>query len=445
MALRAPHLHRMHPSTTAIAAIVFVTLVLSGFISYSVADGFNRYDEAIAVIRAQRLVLEDLLSQETSLQGYLDTGNRALLAPYRKSTATTAQDIDQLDRDIETLHLTMSDLLIDRIRETYREWDSNVKNLLLARPTADTFRQERLRRLMDSMRADLGRIQDEDRIFQDRVIRQVRLTVVGGSMALLLTIVLLGSLGIVAENARRRELHQLNVELDSRNQELERSNAALADFAYVASHDLQEPLRTVASYTQLLKKRYASELGIEGAEFVEFATNAAHRMERLINDLLEYSLVTMARTFENVESASALETAMHNLSVRIEEHRARVECSVLPPVFANPGQLAIVFQNLLSNGLKYHADEDPVIRIEAKPEGPQWLFSVSDNGIGIDPQHQDRIFKMFQRLHNRADYQGTGIGLALVKRIIELHGGRIWVESTPGGGSTFFFTVPGIV
>ncbi|HXF33005.1 MAG TPA: ATP-binding protein, partial [Candidatus Acidoferrales bacterium] len=104
-----------------------------------------------------------------------------------------------------------------------------------------------------------------------------------------------------------------------------------------------------------------------------------------------------------------------------------------------------VFQNLLSNGLKYHADEDPVIRIEAKPEGPQWLFSVSDNGIGIDPQHQDRIFKMFQRLHNRADYQGTGIGLALVKRIIELHGGRIWVESTPGGGSTFFFTVPGIV
>ncbi|HXF34569.1 MAG TPA: histidine kinase dimerization/phospho-acceptor domain-containing protein, partial [Candidatus Acidoferrales bacterium] len=348
MALRAPHLHRMHPSTTAIAAIVFVTLVLSGFISYSVADGFNRYDEAIAVIRAQRLVLEDLLSQETSLQGYLDTGNRALLAPYRKSTATTAQDIDQLDRDIETLHLTMSDLLIDRIRETYREWDSNVKNLLLARPTADTFRQERLRRLMDSMRADLGRIQDEDRIFQDRVIRQVRLTVVGGSMALLLTIVLLGSLGIVAENARRRELHQLNVELDSRNQELERSNAALADFAYVASHDLQEPLRTVASYTQLLKKRYASELGIEGAEFVEFATNAAHRMERLINDLLEYSLVTMARTFENVESASALETAMHNLSVRIEEHRARVECSVLPPVFANPGQLAIVFQNLLS-------------------------------------------------------------------------------------------------
>src|SRR6185312_10339639 len=287
--------------------------------------------------------------------------------------------------------------------------------------------------------------QDEDRVYQDSVIRRVRLTVVGGSMALLLTIVLLGSLGIVAENARRRELHQLNTELDARNQELERSNAALADFAYVASHDLQEPLRTVASYTQLLKKRYASELGIEGAEFVEFATNAAHRMERLINDLLEYSLVTMARTFENVESASALETAMHNLSVRIEEHRARVECSVLPPVFANPGQLAIVFQNLLSNGLKYHADEDPVIRIDAKPAASQWLFSVSDNGIGIDPEHQERIFKMFQRLHNRADYQGTGIGLALVRRIIELHGGRIWVESTPGGGSTFFFTVPGIV
>lgn len=224
--------------------------------------------------------------------------------------------------------------------------------------------------------------------------------------------------------------------------ELARSNQELEMFAYVASHDLQEPLRMVASYTQLLARRYADALDDTAREFIDYAVQGATRMQQLINDLLTYSRVqTKGAPLEPVDANAALQEAIADLKLAIEDAGATVTSEPLPRVRADRSQVTQLFRNLVANAVKFRRDGRPEVRISATRTGLQVTFAVHDNGIGIEPGSEDKIFEVFQRLHTRTEYPGTGIGLALCKRIVERHGGRIWVESTPGQGSTFYFTL----
>jgi PAS domain S-box-containing protein len=225
--------------------------------------------------------------------------------------------------------------------------------------------------------------------------------------------------------------------------DLERSNRELEQFAYVASHDLQEPLRKVASFTQLLAERYADKLDEDARQFIGYAVDGAHRMQGLINDLLAYSRVgTRGSEFAPVDGEVAFETAVGNLQMAILETGAEVTHGRLPTILGDGTQLVQLFQNLIGNAIKFHGKAPPRVHVAAARQEKEWVFQVSDNGIGIAPEYFNRLFVIFQRLHSRAEYPGTGIGLAISKRVVERHGGRIWVESEPGNGSTFFFTIP---
>jgi PAS domain S-box-containing protein len=229
----------------------------------------------------------------------------------------------------------------------------------------------------------------------------------------------------------------------SKVEELNRSNEELGQFAYIASHDLQEPLRMVASYTQLLSRRYKGKLDSDADEFIAFAVDGASRMQRLIQDLLTYSRVeTKGKDLLNISSEDALQQALLNLRGSIEEKGAIVTHDPLPFVLADEMQLIQLFQNLVGNAVKYQSTGIPKVHISAaKNAGEKWTFSVRDNGLGIDSQYFERIFGMFQRLHKREEFAGTGIGLAICKKIVERHGGNISVESQPGQGSTFRFAL----
>jgi PAS domain S-box-containing protein len=237
-------------------------------------------------------------------------------------------------------------------------------------------------------------------------------------------------------------LRQLNEDLKKRAAELATSNAELERFAYIASHDLQEPLRMVSSFLQLLEKRYQGQLDQKAGQYIHYAVDGAERMKALILDLLEYSRVGVGKeSFGAVDTSEVMAEVGNIFREKIIAARARVEIDPLPVVQGDKVQLTQLFQNLVGNALKYRSEEPPVIRIQVKEEPEDWRFSVGDNGIGIDPLFFEKIFIIFQRLHNKSDYSGTGIGLAICKKIVERHGGRIWVESTPENGSVFFFTI----
>jgi PAS domain S-box-containing protein len=248
---------------------------------------------------------------------------------------------------------------------------------------------------------------------------------------------------LVTAAIRDITLRKQNVEILAQSvSELKRSNDELQQFAYVASHDLQEPLRMVASYTQLLSKRYRGRLDADADVFIAYAVDGANRMQGLIQDLLTYSRAgTKQGALLEISSENALDEALTNLTSTIEESGAIVTHDSLPAITTDNTQMVQVFQNLVGNAIKYHGAEVPRVHVSAqKNGGKEWVFSVQDNGLGIDPQHFDRIFVIFQRLHGREEFAGTGIGLAICKKILERQGGRIWVESQPGKGSTFHFT-----
>ena len=250
-------------------------------------------------------------------------------------------------------------------------------------------------------------------------------------------------LGQAVANARLYEMVQHELAERKRAQEdLKRSNEELQQFAYVASHDLQEPLRMVASYVELLARRYQGRLDADADEFIGYAVDGATRMQALINGLLAYARVgTRGTPFEPADCGAVVDRAIVNLEITIRESGAAVTRDALPTVMADATQLTQVFQNLIGNAIKFRGEKRPEVHVTAERRDGEWRFAVRDAGIGIEPEFGERIFGVFVRLHARSEYPGTGIGLAICKRIVERHGGRIWAESTPGAGSTFYFTL----
>ncbi|MFP8954734.1 sensor histidine kinase [Natrialbaceae archaeon A-arb3/5] len=248
---------------------------------------------------------------------------------------------------------------------------------------------------------------------------------------------------------RNRELQQTKAQLQKTVSQLEESNERLEQFAYAASHDLQEPLRMVSSYLQLIERRADDELDEECQEFLSFAVDGSERMRRMIEALLEYSRVeTQGESFESVDLDAVFADVCSDLQVKIDDHDAEITAESLPRVDGDERQLRQVFQNLVENAIEYNGDEPPRVRVSATRNGTgarngtTWTVAVQDEGIGIDPDDQDRIFDVFHRLHSHEEHAGTGIGLALCERIVERHGGEIWVESEPGEGATFSVTLP---
>lgn len=246
----------------------------------------------------------------------------------------------------------------------------------------------------------------------------------------------------VAEFSNISAFREAQDALAQRTEELARSNRELEQFAYVASHDLQEPLRMVASYTQLLARRYKDKLDDDANEFIGYAVDGATRMQALITDLLALSRIgTRGKPLEDCETGAALERALANLRLSVAESGTTVTFDAMPKLKADVSQLTQLFQNLIGNAVKFRGKEAPHVHVGAEQQEGKWQFSVRDNGIGIKPEFFERIFVIFQRLHSKEEYPGTGIGLAVCKKIVERHGGQIWIESEPGQGTTFFFTI----
>jgi len=474
-------------------ALLLVLLGLLGFALYnfhrlSRADGWRSHTYLV-LLESQR-TKEALFQMDAGVRGYVLTGKAGDIQGYKDAAQAFDDHIGAL-RNLVADNPPQGKRLADIVKQQ-RDWQTNLFEPALAKrdpsdpldvavaKNADTAQGRRV--ALEGIRTSLNGFEDvEKSLLQRRVATQERLRFlteltlwIGSAFSVALTAFLaLAAVRAVKETTAAYErLKEANGQLQSAQRglqlevnqrraaennlhravgDLKRSNAELEQFAYVASHDLQEPLRAVAGCVQVLKRRYGGKLDERADQFIEHAVEGAQRMQNLIQDLLAYSRVgTKGKAFSKVPLETVLNNALQNLSVAIEESGARVERDPLPELWGDAGQLEGVFQNLVSNALKFRGDGPPQIRISCLPDEEKngdgqpngWMFSVADKGPGIEAQYFERIFVMFQRLHTRTEYPGTGIGLAIVKKIIERHGGRIWVESVVGQGTTFSFTLP---
>ncbi|MEV7555537.1 ATP-binding protein [Amycolatopsis sp. NPDC089917] len=435
-----------------------------------------------------------MLNQETGVRGYILAGRREFLEPYQDGLRAQNAAVAELRRLGATPGTAISDDL-DRVLDAATAWRRTVIEPVLAGAPATGAQVDASKPLFDDVRGSLSVLQN--RLEAERLDAREDLSSsadVLRVMLIVIAVLLCGALALVFLVLHRKlikpirrlavevrdvattdihrevrgsgpqEMRELASDVESlrsriiaevtdleraqetiavRTRELERSNSDLEQFAYVASHDLQEPLRKVASFCQLLQKRYQGKLDERGDQYIGFAVDGAKRMQALINDLLAFSRVGR-RPGENVllETGDLLETALGNLDDAITESGARVTHSELPAVLGEKSLLTAVFQNLVGNAIKFRGEEPPEIEISAERDGEDWRFSVTDNGIGIKDEYAERIFVIFQRLHGRGDYPGTGIGLALCRKIVEHHGGKIWLDTGVGAGTRFCFTLP---
>ena len=446
-------------------------LILIGMLSYR---SMLQNDEDRQWVTHTHRVLEqvdavetDLLNAETGERGFILTGEPSFLDPYNNALAHVNQDVAELRRlttDNSARQQTMDrvePLIAERLQMLGDRIEVRKEEGLV--PGAEIVRQGPGKQHMDKIRAQLaGMRQEENRLLVLRTeeagksSRNTRIVLVTGDF-LAIGFLCLAGIVVGQEIGQRRraemEVRTLNTnlerrvadrtaELNERAKDLARSNSELQQFAYVASHDLQEPLRMVASFTQLLAKRYGDKLDDDARDFINYAVDGAMRMQTLISDLLNYSRVgTQGKPLVPTNSEALLKRVLDSLKISIEESGAVIVGDHLPVVMADPQQLSQLFQNLITNAIKFHGQDVPRIRISTERIGKEWKFSVRDNGIGISQEHADRIFIIFQRLHTKTEYPGTGIGLAICKKIVERHGGRIWIEPSPGGGTTFCFTI----
>jgi PAS domain S-box-containing protein len=383
-----------------------------------------------------------LRDELNNITGFLGIGNnitdrKQALAALQESEARLQAFIDNAGSVIYIKNIQGQYILINRQYETLFHLDrATVKGKtdhdIFPQDIADTFRENDLQVIAAGKALESEELApQDDGLHAYLTIKFPLLDAVGTPYAVC---------GISTDITERKQSEKA---LAHQAEELARSNAELERFAYVASHDLQEPLRMVVSYLQLLERRYQGKLDATADEFIAYAVDGASRMQTLIRDLLSYSRVgTQTQTFALTDSGAVLERAIANLQMAIAESVAVITHDPLPEVMVDPSQFAQLFQNLIGNAIKFRSDQPPQIHVSAQHIEDAWQFSVRDNGIGIEPEYTERIFVIFQRLHRRADYPGTGIGLAICRKIVERHGGCLWIESEPGQGSVFYFTIP---
>jgi signal transduction histidine kinase len=453
-----------------------------------------------AAFHASQLEVE-LLNQETSVRGYALSAQLPFLVPYHDGLAGQQQQVAMLQPLLAGMPAAQAEL--SQVLQRAANWRvtyalptiQQVAVLGKAPPTGPSVNQGKAD--FDQIRAALARLQTNLAVQRQQAtgtlhdaasVLQATLIVI--AVALLATVLVLAfglwrsailplrrlasdasqvaegdfehqvepggpaemrAVGLDVNRMRERILAELSAvqaahaSLEARTEDLQRSNSELEQFAYVASHDLQEPLRKVASFCQLLQRRYAGQLDAKADEYIEHAVDGAKRMQALINDLLAFSRVgRTAQRREPVSCAVLVAQAWANLAADVRRTHATIEVGELPVVLGEASLLTAVFQNLIGNALKFRADEPPRVMVSVRRDGDFWLFSFSDNGIGIEPEYAERIFVIFQRLHDKATYPGTGIGLAMVRKIIEYHGGRIWLDTTITAGARFWFTLPAL-
>lgn len=400
-------------------------------------------------IRTNIKLASVLVDMETGQRGYVLSGNPVFLERYEESSRllpllsdeflSLYKDAPGPHDDLDALKAVMADKIafMNHTIELRSSGSSELAASLISSGEGKT--------QMDNIRAILSKLETTDRTHINQhheesgmLAAKTRWTVFAGfgiGISILFTVFLLFDREVIARKAAMQGLTEYR-------DELERSNEELEHFAYVASHDLQEPLRKIASFAQLLERKYKQNLDETGLRYIGYLVDGAHRMSDLINDLLMYSRVgRKGKPFAPVDLNNVTARVKESLSMAIQEAGAAVKIDPMPTLEGDESQLAQVLQNLVANALKFRSQEPPLVRVQCREEKDRWVFTVQDNGIGIAPEHQAVIFRMFQRLHTREEYPGTGIGLALCKRIVNRHGGDIWVESPPEGGSAFRFTI----
>ncbi|MEW2167095.1 ATP-binding protein [Streptomyces sp. NPDC007084] len=439
-----------------------------------------------------------LLNQETGIRGYGLTGTPDFLAPYRQGLADEKTYTARLKELLRGDAPALRDL--KNVEDHIRMWQVRNARPIAASPAGAPSPQATERaaegkkdfdRLRSAMTAQQNRLRDERTRSRDDLAFTMRLrNWVFATIAVLIVALAgivfealrrgitlpLGQLGADArtiadgdfghpitptgpadlrrlggeiESMRRRLVRELDfseqarLRLDAQSADLKRSNAELEQFAYVASHDLQEPLRKVSSFTQLLQRRYGGQLDDRADQYIDFAVDGANRMQTLINDLLDFSRVgRVHRQLQDVDLNAVMKRALSALSVSVEESGAVVTRDELPTLVADPTQMSMLWQNLIGNAVKFRRPgETPAIHVSAEQDGDLWRFSVTDNGIGIDPEYAEQVFVIFQRLHTKDTYQGSGIGLAMCKKIVEFHGGTIFVDPGYRDGTRITFTL----
>ncbi|MGW5718206.1 sensor histidine kinase [Amycolatopsis sp. NPDC003865] len=481
--------------TVAETVLLLAALIGGGIAMNNLTDARTRLLDVIGPQRLGALQLSTaLLNQETGVRGYQLGRQPDFLTPYTDGVRAQADAVAQLRQNGAVLGTEVGDDL-DAVLRAATTWQAAAAPTIApGAPPVTPAQVERSRELFDAVRSALGTqldhlaaVRDAGRADLDAAagLLTAMLVAIAVLLVLLFAVLALGlrriitrpilglaqevrqvadsdvhhpvhgtgpreiaQLGADVEAMRQRildevaELERAHALLDRRTRELERSNADLEQFAYVASHDLQEPLRKVASFCQLLQRRYEGLLDERGQQYIEYAVDGAKRMQVLINDLLAFSRVGRKPGEHVVADAGELvDDALANLEVALSLSGGKVDRGELPAVRVEPVLMTAVFQNLIGNALKFKGETPPEVRVTADRDGDDWVFSVSDNGIGIDAEYAERVFALFQRLHTRSAYPGTGIGLALCRRIVEYHGGRIWLD-TEAEGTTFRFTLP---
>lgn len=461
-------------------AILALLLLLTGF-SYRNFQLLAQADRAsiqtYQVLLQTSNLLRSLVDMDTGLRGYIVVGDDRFLEPFN----TGQGDFERTWNEVKRITAEHPEHTQD-LRQLHEEEQSWVKDLVMpliaarrgAHNPSEVMRLSfptalKRKKAMDSMRACITRIEKREDVFlrgrteeQKELQFWTALTLSLGSIFSIVATIALAAFAVRNQRHLARTVQQLNVAKSSledevrerrrteerlavMNEDLKRSNDELEQFAYVASHDLQEPLRAVGGCVQVLQRRYTGKLDARADQFIQHAVEGATRMQALINDLLTYSRTgSRPQVFAPADLDEVLRGVEIMLSVAIQESGAQLTHYALPEVWCDASQIALVLQNFVANAIKFRGPEPPQIHISAREDKRlgEWVISVTDKGIGIEPEYFDRIWVMFQRLHTRETYAGTGIGLAICKKIIERHGGRIGVESTPGEGSTFWFSLP---